>query len=68
MKKNNKLEIIGFTLFITGVLSFVSEKYFMIESLSTIYNYGNILLSLGVAIWALGYWRKEKTAKDETNL
>jgi vacuolar-type H+-ATPase subunit I/STV1 len=65
MKKYNKLEIIGFVLLIIGALFWLSENYFVVESLESIYSYGRILFWLGLAVWAIGYMPKEKAKRDK---
>jgi len=65
MKKYNKLEITGFALLLIGGLSFLSEKFFVVESLISIYSFGRIILYLGLAIWAFGVMKKEKAKKNQ---
>ncbi|MGO4919162.1 hypothetical protein [Maribacter spongiicola] len=65
MEKKNTLEIIGFTLIIIGGLFFISKKYFVIEALSSVYESIDIILPLGLFIWAIGYMKKEKENKVE---
>lgn len=69
MEKKNKLEIIGFVLMIIGTLFWLSKKYYAIEALNSIYGIMDIILPLGLAIWALGYMKQEslkKKQKDNT--
>ncbi len=65
MKKYNKLEIIGFALLVIGALFWLSENYFIVESLASIYSYGRILFWLGLAVWAIGYMPKEIAKRDK---
>jgi hypothetical protein len=64
MKKYNRLEITGFSFMVIGALFWLSENFFMLESLASIYSYGRILFWLGLTIWALGYMPKEIAKKD----
>jgi hypothetical protein len=59
MEKNNKIEIVGFGLMVTGGLFWLSKKYYFIETLSSAYGWADIILPLGLFIWALGYMKKE---------
>lgn len=65
MEKKNTLEIIGFTLIIIGALFFISKNYYVIETLSSVYESIDIILPLGLFIWAIGYMKKEKENKVE---
>ncbi len=65
MQKKNKLEIIGFALMVIGVFFWLSKKYYVIESLNSIYGWLDIILPLGLAIWALGYMKKEGLKKKQ---
>ncbi|MGI9525997.1 MAG: hypothetical protein ACR2MS_02685 [Weeksellaceae bacterium] len=63
----NKLEIVGFVLMAIGVLFWLSEKYYIIAELNSVYSWAKIILYLGLAIWAFGLMRKEfekKTQKE----
>jgi hypothetical protein len=66
MEKNNKLEIFGFGLMVIGVLFWISEKYYFIETLNSVYDWFNIILPIGLLIWALGYMKKESINKKQT--
>ncbi|CAG2533460.1 hypothetical protein MAR621_03662 [Maribacter dokdonensis] len=65
MEKNNKLEIIGFVLMVIGGLFWLSKKYYAVEALNTIYGWVDIILPLGLAIWAIGYMKKEGLKKKQ---
>ena len=69
MEKNNKMEIIGLVLMTLGGLFWLSEKYYIIEQLNSIYSWARIVLFLGLAIWALGLMKKEdeKRKQKETD-
>ena len=69
MEKNNKMEIIGLVLMTIGGLFWLSEKYYIIEQLNSIYSWARIVLFLGLAIWALGRMKKEdeKRKQKETD-
>jgi cytosine/uracil/thiamine/allantoin permease len=69
MEKNNKMEIIGLVLMTIGGLFWLSEKYYIIEQLNSIYSWARIVLFLGLAIWALGLMKKEdeKRKQKETD-
>jgi predicted tellurium resistance membrane protein TerC len=68
MEKYNKLEIIGFVLLVIGGFFWLSEEFFVIESLSSFYSYLKILFWLGLLIWAIGYMPKEKAKRDKAKL
>lgn len=73
MKKMNKLEIIGVVLMAIGGLFWLSEKYYILEQLSSFYSWARIILYLGLAIWAFGLMQKEAEKRkqkeiDKTNL
>ena len=59
MEKNNKLEIVGFGLMVIGGLFWLSRKFYFVESLSPAYGLSDIVLPIGLFIWALGYMKKE---------
>lgn len=65
MEKKNTLEIIGFTLIIIGALFFISKNYYVIETLSSVYESIDIILPLGLFLWAIGYMKKGKENKVE---
>ncbi len=66
MKKYNKLEILGFTLLVIGILSSISEKFFSLEFLSSIYDsYGRFIFMLGGAFWAIGFYKRKKLQKNK---
>jgi predicted thioredoxin/glutaredoxin len=65
MNTYNKLEIIGFALLLIRAIFWISERMFVIESLTSIYEYAQIVFWLGLFIWALGYMQKEGAEKDE---
>lgn len=65
MEKMNKLEIIGFVIMAIGGLFWLSEKYYVIEELNSIYSWVRIVLYLGLAIWAFGLMRKEFEKKKQ---
>lgn len=65
MQKKNKLEVIGFILMLIGGLFWLSEDMFPIEALGFLYPIAQILLWVGVVIWALGYMKKEKKALEQ---
>ncbi|WP_282076201.1 hypothetical protein [Maribacter aquivivus] len=65
MEKKNTLEIIGFTLIIIGALFFILKKYYVIEALSSVYESIDIILPLGLFLWAIGYMKKGKENKVE---
>lgn len=69
MEKNNKMEIIGLVLMTLGGLFWLSEKYYIIEQLNSIYSWARIVLFLGLAIWAFGLMKKEdeKRKQKETD-
>ena len=69
MEKNNKMEFIGLVLMTIGGLFWLSEKYYIIEQLNSIYSWARIVLFLGLAIWALGLMKKEdeKRKQKETD-
>jgi cytosine/uracil/thiamine/allantoin permease len=69
MEKNNKMEFIGLVLMTLGGLFWLSEKYYIIEQLNSIYSWARIVLFLGLAIWALGLMKKEdeKRKQKETD-
>ena len=69
MEKNNKMEIIGLVLMTIGGLFWLSEKYYIIEQLNSIYSWARIVLFLGLAIWAFGLMKKEdeKRKQKETD-
>jgi len=66
MEKNNKVEIFGFGLMVIGGLFLLSEKYYFIEELSSVYDWSDIILAIGLLIWALGYMKKESLNKKQT--
>jgi cytosine/uracil/thiamine/allantoin permease len=65
MEKNNKLEIIGFALMAIGGLFWLSEKFYVIEELNSIYSWARIVLYLGLAVWAFGLMKKEAEKKKQ---
>jgi|AntRauTorckE5430_2_1112549.scaffolds.fasta_scaffold100078_1 hypothetical protein len=65
MTTYNKLEIIGFALLLIGAIFWISEKMLVIESLTVIYEYTQIVFWVGLFIWALGHMQKEAAEKDE---
>jgi hypothetical protein len=64
MKKYNRLEIIGFVLLVMGTLFWLSEEYFLIESLQSVYTIAQFVFWIGLFLWALGYMRREKGTSD----
>ncbi|MCZ4408184.1 hypothetical protein O3Q51_05160 [Cryomorphaceae bacterium 1068] len=65
MKKYNRLELIGFALLVIGTLFWLSEEYFLIESLVSVYTIAQFVFWIGLFIWALGYMLREKEQKDQ---
>lgn len=64
MKKYNKLELIGFSMLFVGAVFWVSEQYFLIESLATIYRIAQIVFWFGLLFWALGNMRRQNAGRD----
>lgn len=64
MSKYNKLELIGFSMLFVGAIFWVSEQYFLIESLETIYRIAQIVFWFGLLLWALGNMRRVNAGKD----
>jgi lipoprotein signal peptidase len=65
MEKKNKLEIIGFALMAIGALGWLSNKFYRIEELHSIYGLFDVILPLGLAIWAFGYMKQEALKKKQ---
>ena len=65
MKLNSKMEIIGFVLMAIGGLFWFSKEYYVIEQLNSIYSWARILFFSGLAIWALGFAKREAEKKKE---
>ena len=64
MKKNNKLEIIGFILLAIGVIWKVLGKFTENEIIAEYSSYFEILFFLGLAIWAFGLMKKQSKQKE----
>ncbi len=70
MGKITKVEITGLVLMITGGLFWLSEKYLIIDQMKSFYSLARIVFFLGLAIWALGFAKKEagnKKDKDDNS-
>tara|TARA_R110002050_G_scaffold109796_3_gene221147 strand:- start:18908 stop:19105 length:198 start_codon:yes stop_codon:yes gene_type:complete len=64
MKNFSLLERIGLLILVLGSFVFLSDNFFRIEILDSLYRYSSMLFSLGAAIWAIGYMKKKKEAKN----
>lgn len=64
MKNYNIVERIGLLTLVLGSFVFLSENFFRIELLDSVYRYGGMLFSIGAAIWAFGYMKKKREAKN----
>jgi len=67
MKKYNKLEIIGFVILMIGFILYIASPHIDIKDI-----YGNekifqIVIPIGLLIWALGHMKKEKEQKEKKN-
>lgn len=63
MKNNNSIEVIGLIVLIIGTLLWFSKDFYIIDVLSPIYSYGQILFWLGLLVWAVGYMLKKNNKK-----
>ena len=66
MKNKNKLEIIGIILLTFGGILFLIEKFSELEFLNPIMEFREIILYLGLGIWALGLMRNENIKRKNT--
>lgn len=66
MKKQNKLEIIGFIILAIGGILFLIDKFLEVEFLIPVMEFREIILYSGLAIWALGLMQKENLKRKKT--
>ena len=66
MKNSSKLEIIAVISLFIGVVSWLSQKFFYIETLKNAYGLGDFLLITGILLTSLNLWKKEKAEKEKT--
>ena len=66
MKNSSKLEIIAVISLFIGVVSWLSQKFFYIETLKNAYGLGDFLLIMGMLLTSLNLWKKEKAEKEKT--
>ena len=66
MKKQNKLEIIGFIILAIGGILFLVEKFLKVEFLNPIMEFKQIILYSGLAIWAFGLMQKENIKRKKS--
>ena len=66
MKNSSKLEIIAVISLFIGVVSWLSQKFFYIETLKNAYGLGDFLLIMGMLLTSLNLWKKEKAEKKKT--
>ena len=64
MKNYNNLERVGLVLLALGGLFFLSENFYRIDFLNSVYSYGRMLFSVGAAVWAIGYMKRVKSNRD----
>jgi hypothetical protein len=67
MKKQNKLEIVGFIILAIGGILFLIHKFLKVEFLNPIMEFKEIILYSGLAIWALGLMQKENIKRQKSN-
>jgi len=60
MKKQNKLEIIGFIIMIVGFILYIFNIYINIDFITENEKIFQIAVPLGLLIWSLGHMKKEK--------
>lgn len=66
MKKQNKLEIIGFIILAIGGILFLIDKFLKMEFLNPTIEFKEIILYSGLAIWALGLMQKENIKRKNS--
>ena len=59
MGKYNKMEVVGLILMTIGGLLWLSEEYYIITQLESIYSGARFVFFSGLLIWALGLMAKE---------
>ena len=65
MKKNDILETIAVILTFIGFVSFLSQKFFYVETLKNAYGLGDFLMSIGLILIGIFYWKKRKAEKEK---
>jgi cytosine/uracil/thiamine/allantoin permease len=63
--KSNKLEIIGFIIMAIGAILMMTQKLNKIEALTKLFEFNEIILYAGLAIWAIGLIKRDNDKKKK---
>ena len=63
MKKANKLELIGFIIMAIGAILMMTEKLNNVGALIKLFEFNEIILYAGLAIWAIGLIKRDNDKK-----